>query len=60
MDGIDALKAIRSFQNVNQGTPIIAVTAYEQSYQLMQQFDDVIVKPVSKDILTKVVVALRP
>ena len=42
---------IKSVSNINQTTPIIGVTAYEQTYNLSQEFDDVLSKPITKEDL---------
>ncbi|KAI8592134.1 hypothetical protein BDZ88DRAFT_408389 [Geranomyces variabilis] len=49
---------IKSTNNVNQTTPIVAITAYEQTYHLSQQFDDTMSKPVTKDVLARILVAI--
>ncbi|KAI8852050.1 hypothetical protein BC829DRAFT_385815 [Chytridium lagenaria] len=58
IDGETAARMIKSTKNVNQQTPIIAVTAYEQTFAQTQQFDDVMSKPVTKDLLFKVLAAV--
>lgn len=42
---------IKSTNNSNRETPIIAVTAYERTVQLAGAFDDILSKPVTKDII---------
>jgi len=42
---------IKSVNNINQTTPIIGVTAYEQTYNLTQEFDDILSKPITKEDL---------
>ncbi|KAJ3180750.1 hypothetical protein HDU87_001863 [Geranomyces variabilis] len=58
VDGETAARMIKSTNNVNQTTPIIAITAYEQTYHLSQQFDDTMSKPVTKDVLARILVAI--
>ncbi|KAJ3115092.1 hypothetical protein HDU96_001204 [Phlyctochytrium bullatum] len=58
IDGETASRMIKSTTNINQFTPIIAVTAYEQTFSQSQQFDDVMSKPVTKDLLHKVLAAV--
>eukprot|EP00833_Pecoramyces_ruminatium_P018115 jgi/Orpsp1_1/1192147/evm.model.d7180000090924.1 len=41
-DGPNAARMIKSVNNINQTTPIIGVTAYEQTYNLTQEFDDIL------------------
>lgn len=42
---------IKSTNNANRDTPIIAVTAYERTVQLAGAFDDILSKPVTKNII---------
>lgn len=42
---------IKSTNNNNRETPIIAVTAYERTVQLAGAFDDILSKPVTKDVI---------
>ncbi|KAJ3156374.1 hypothetical protein HDU89_004156 [Geranomyces variabilis] len=58
VDGETAARMIKSTNNVNQTTPIVAITAYEQTYHLSQQFDDTMSKPVTKDVLARILVAI--
>ncbi|KAJ1557276.1 hypothetical protein HK096_008161, partial [Nowakowskiella sp. JEL0078] len=58
VDGETATRMIKTTKNINQLTPIIAVTAYEQPSTQMQKFDDVLSKPVSKDSLQRVLLAV--
>ncbi|KAJ1570118.1 hypothetical protein HK096_009957 [Nowakowskiella sp. JEL0078] len=58
VDGETATRMIKSTKNINQLTPIIAVTAYEQPSAQMQKFDDVLSKPVSKDSLQRVLLVV--
>ncbi|KAI9014365.1 hypothetical protein CLU79DRAFT_767266 [Phycomyces nitens] len=51
IDGEAAARMIKSTNNVNKETPIIAVTAYERTPQLPGPFDDTLNKPVTKDII---------
>jgi CheY-like chemotaxis protein len=44
---------IKSTNNSNRDTPIIAVTAYERTVQLAGAFDDILSKPVTKDIISQ-------
>ncbi|KAJ3087142.1 rim15, signal transduction response regulator, partial [Quaeritorhiza haematococci] len=58
LDGETAARMIKSTNNINQITPIIAVTAYEQPPSLLQQFDDVISKPMNKEVLARILVSI--
>lgn len=58
MDGTDAARVIRSFTNLNQFTQIIAVTAYDYTSDMTQQFDEVLQKPVTRETMAKVIFAL--
>lgn len=51
VDGETAARMIKSTNNNNRDTPIIAVTAYERTVQLAGAFDDILSKPVTKDII---------
>ncbi|KAG0172634.1 hypothetical protein DFQ28_007650 [Apophysomyces sp. BC1034] len=51
IDGETAARMIKSTNNVNRDTPIIAVTAYERTVQLAGAFDDILSKPVTKDTI---------
>ncbi|KAI9010476.1 hypothetical protein CLU79DRAFT_773210 [Phycomyces nitens] len=51
IDGETAARMIKSTNNVNRETPIIAVTAYERTVQLAGAFDDIVSKPMTKDII---------
>lgn len=42
---------IKSTNNSNRETPIIAVTAYEKTVQVSGAFDDILSKPVTKDVI---------
>jgi CheY-like chemotaxis protein len=44
---------IKSTNNSNRETPIIAVTAYEQTVQLAGAFDEILCKPVTKNIISQ-------
>lgn len=44
---------IKSTNNSNRETPIIAVTAYERTVQLAGAFDDILSKPVTKGIISQ-------
>ncbi|TPX71930.1 hypothetical protein SpCBS45565_g00911 [Spizellomyces sp. 'palustris'] len=59
VDGETASRMIKSTNNINQTTPIVAITAYEQTFQLSQGFDDTMSKPVTKDVLWKILVAIE-
>ncbi|KAI8920021.1 hypothetical protein DFJ77DRAFT_546142 [Powellomyces hirtus] len=58
VDGETAARMIKSTNNVNQQTPIVAITAYEQTFHLSQQFDDTMSKPVTKDVLWRILAAI--
>ncbi|CAO3595486.1 unnamed protein product [Absidia cylindrospora] len=51
IDGEAAARMIKSVNNRNQNTPIIAVTAYERTVQLADTFDDIVSKPVTREIV---------
>ncbi|KAI7853588.1 hypothetical protein BDC45DRAFT_148991 [Circinella umbellata] len=51
IDGEAAARMIKSTNNINKNTPIIAVTAYERTVQLAGAFDDILSKPVTKNII---------
>lgn len=51
VDGEAAARMIKSTNNINRDTPIIAVTAYERTVQLAGAFDDILSKPMTKDII---------
>ncbi|KAF7728237.1 hypothetical protein EC973_006518 [Apophysomyces ossiformis] len=51
IDGETVARMIKSTNNVNRDTPIIAVTAYERTVQLAGAFDDILSKPVTKDTI---------
>ena len=51
VDGEAAARMIKSTNNSNRDTPIIAVTAYERTVQLAGAFDDILSKPVTKSII---------
>lgn len=40
---------IKSTNNINRNTPIIAFTAYERTFHLTKTFDDVLSKPVTRE-----------
>lgn len=42
---------IKSTNNSNRKTPIIAVTAYERTVRVAEAFDGILSKPVTKDII---------
>ncbi|CEP15798.1 hypothetical protein [Parasitella parasitica] len=44
---------IKSTNNSNRETPIIAVTAYERTVQLAGAFDDILSKPVTKQVISQ-------
>ncbi|KAJ3073992.1 hypothetical protein HDU98_000153 [Podochytrium sp. JEL0797] len=58
IDGETAARMIKSTDNINRSTPIVAVTAYEQTQSLVQQFNDIVSKPVSKEALYRVLQAV--
>ncbi|KAI8826995.1 uncharacterized protein EV422DRAFT_490988 [Fimicolochytrium jonesii] len=58
VDGETAARMIKTTNNVNQLTPIVAITAYEQTYHLSQQFDDTMSKPIMKDVLQRILNAV--
>ncbi|KAJ3411713.1 hypothetical protein HDV05_001823 [Chytridiales sp. JEL 0842] len=58
IDGETAARMIRSTKNINQITPVIGVTAYEQTYAQTKHFDDVLTKPLTKDMLIKILHAV--
>jgi len=49
VDGETASRMIKSTENVNSQTPVVAVTAYEHSTKMTSVFDDMLVKPVLVD-----------
>lgn len=51
VDGETASRMIKSTQNINQQTPIIAVTAYERSAQHAGSFDDILLKPLNQSMV---------
>ncbi|KAL9538066.1 hypothetical protein MBANPS3_011225 [Mucor bainieri] len=51
IDGETAARMIKSTNNNNRETPIIAVTAYERTVQLAGAFDDILSKPVTKHVI---------
>ena len=51
VDGESASRMIKSTQNINQQTPIIAVTAYERSAQYAGSFDDILLKPLNRSMV---------
>ncbi|KAI8391144.1 uncharacterized protein BYT42DRAFT_183352 [Radiomyces spectabilis] len=53
IDGEAAARMIKSTNHVNRDTPIIAVTAYEQTAHLTGTFDDVLSKPITKDMILR-------
>lgn len=53
VDGEAAARMIKSTNNINRNTPIIAVTAYEHTLQLAGIFDDTLNKPVTKEVVTQ-------
>ncbi|KAG0792088.1 hypothetical protein G6F16_004230 [Rhizopus arrhizus] len=53
IDGETAARMIKSTNNKNRDTPIIAVTAYERTVQLAGAFDDILSKPVTKAIISQ-------
>ncbi|KAI8367448.1 hypothetical protein EDC96DRAFT_506872 [Choanephora cucurbitarum] len=53
VDGEAAARMIKSTNNINKNTPIIAVTAYEETLQQANIFDDTISKPVTKETISR-------
>lgn len=53
VDGETAARMIKSTNNCNRETPIIAVTAYERTVQLAGAFDDILSKPVTKNTISQ-------
>ncbi|ORX89263.1 hypothetical protein K493DRAFT_410535 [Basidiobolus meristosporus CBS 931.73] len=49
IDGFTAARMIKSTKNLNQETPIIAVTAYERNVPQASLFDDILSKIVTKE-----------
>ncbi|KAJ3300280.1 hypothetical protein HK104_002479 [Borealophlyctis nickersoniae] len=54
VDGETAARMIKTTNNINQTTTIVAITAYEQTFQLSQQFDETMSKPITKDMVNKI------
>jgi CheY-like chemotaxis protein len=54
IDGENVSKMIKSIQNINQNTPIIALTAYEKHSHYSEIFVDVLIKPVTRDTLVTI------
>jgi serine/threonine-protein kinase RIM15 len=50
---------IKSTNNINRNTPIIAVTAYERTLQLANIFDDNLNKPVTKESILRCIRQFR-
>lgn len=59
MDGYEALKQIRSTQNLNSHTPVIALSAHisedESNELLLLGFNDYLTKPIIKNTLIKTI-----
>ncbi|KAI9279143.1 hypothetical protein BY458DRAFT_532256 [Sporodiniella umbellata] len=53
IDGEAAARMIKSTNNINKTTPIVAFTAYERTFQLTKTFDDVLSKPVTKEAVVR-------
>ncbi|KAI9270330.1 hypothetical protein BDA99DRAFT_317544 [Phascolomyces articulosus] len=53
IDGDAAARMIKSTHNINQHTPIVAVTAYERTAQLAGSFDDIICKPINRALVSQ-------
>ncbi|KAF7723673.1 hypothetical protein EC973_001764 [Apophysomyces ossiformis] len=51
IDGEAAARMIKSTNNVNRGTPIVAVTAYERRSQFAGAFDEILMKSMTKNII---------
>ncbi|KAJ3123795.1 hypothetical protein HK098_001635 [Nowakowskiella sp. JEL0407] len=60
VDGETATRMIKSTNNVNQTTPIIAITAYEQVSLIpgVTQFDEILTKPVTRETFQRVLSAV--
>ncbi|KAG0749168.1 hypothetical protein G6F23_001286 [Rhizopus arrhizus] len=59
IDGEAAARMIKSTNNINRTTPIIAFTAYERTFQLTKIFDDVISKPVTREAIIRCIKQFR-
>ncbi|KAI8887230.1 hypothetical protein K501DRAFT_330660 [Backusella circina FSU 941] len=59
IDGEAAARMIKSTNNINRNTPIIAVTAYERTLQLANIFDDNLNKPVTKESILRCIRQFR-
>ena len=44
---------VKSTQNINQNTPIVAVTAYERTAQQASPFDDILCKPINRALVSQ-------
>ncbi|KAI8994838.1 hypothetical protein BDB01DRAFT_846838 [Pilobolus umbonatus] len=53
VDGEAAARMIKSTNNINKNTPIIAVTAYDRTFQIDETFDSIMSKPVTKDAILR-------
>ncbi|KAI8141200.1 hypothetical protein BJV82DRAFT_619670 [Fennellomyces sp. T-0311] len=53
IDGDAAARMIKSTHNINQNTPIVAVTAYERTAQQAGSFDDILCKPVNRSMVAQ-------
>lgn len=53
VDGEAAARMIKSTNNINKTTPIVAFTAYERTFQLSKIFDDVLSKPVTREAVIR-------
>ncbi|KAL7750544.1 rim15, signal transduction response regulator [Sorochytrium milnesiophthora] len=51
LDGDNAARMIKTTDNLNRTTPIVAVTAYEQRSLNIANFVEIITKPVSRDAI---------
>ncbi|KAJ1564010.1 rim15, signal transduction response regulator, partial [Cladochytrium tenue] len=61
VDGETGSRMIKSTNNLNRDTPVVAVTAYEPTLGSDHAFDEVLTKPVSRDALGAVLrAAARP
>ncbi|TPX47944.1 hypothetical protein SeLEV6574_g02339 [Synchytrium endobioticum] len=58
VDGETAARMIKWINNINRYTPIIAVTAYEQTYAIVDLFEHTLPKPVSKDLIHRILLWL--
>ncbi|ORY94239.1 hypothetical protein BCR43DRAFT_461749 [Syncephalastrum racemosum] len=60
IDGESVARMIKSTQNVNQHTPIIAATAYERTAQQACAFDHIQSKPVTRESVIRILDLFYP